>query len=97
MAIRKNKLTYIDHPLYDCRIATGVNGPVGFFVKLFLIFSDDITYTLYSQAEWIDNINLIRESGYSCTSFTYDLLVTPTQHPNIYLDINRYVSETNLH
>ena len=92
-----NNQIYISHPKYDVRTANGVNGCVGYWVKLYLIFSDEHTYTLFNNNDWIEHINLIRENGFSCTGFTRDLLVTPTSHTSIYDDIHRYVSETNLH
>lgn len=56
-------------------------------VKVYLIFSEGKTYTFYNPKDWIDNVNLMRESGCSCSTFTHDIIVGPTHHPEIYDDI----------
>ena len=66
----------------------------GYRVKLYCIFSDDRIYTLFNPKDWIDNLNMMRESGSSCSSFTHDIIVTPTHHPEIFNDIDQYVSKS---
>ena len=89
MALRTVK--HIDHPKYDVRRVTSVNGFVGYCIKLYLIFADAHVYTLFTQDQWIEQLNLIRESGTACTSFTHELIVTPTHHWDIYNEILPYV------
>lgn len=56
-------------------------------VKLYMVFSDGKTYTFLNSSDWIDNVNLMRESGCSCSTFTHDLIVSPTHHPEIFNEI----------
>lgn len=95
---RLNTVKRIDHPYYEIYEVRNINDTPNFKiyrVKLYLIYADGKTYTLYNQADWIDNLNLMRESGTYCSSFTHDIYVSPTSHRDIYDDINYYVSKAD--
>lgn len=84
----------VNHPVYDCYKVSNVNQFIGYRVKLYLITDGVTTYTLYNQSDWIDNVNLMRENGESVTTFTYDMIVTPVHHHEIYKQIHDYVSSS---
>lgn len=101
----------VDHPKYEVSRCSTVNRMFSFDdtnrpsfkgeelfiyrVTLYLIFSAGHVYTLYNPSDWIENINLMRESGSSCSSFTHDIFVSATEHPDIYKEIRDYVSATH--
>lgn len=67
---------------------------VGYWVTIYLIFDGSHTYTLFSEADMIDNALMIMETGQVHT-FSKDILVTPLQFPHIFEEINNYVSSPN--
>lgn len=66
-----------------------------FRVKLYLIFAEGKVYTFYDPSSWIDTVNLMRDSGTCCSTFTHDIFCSPTDHRDIYKEIMDYVSKTD--
>ena len=64
-------------------------------VKLYLIFCDDRVYTFFNPTDWVDNFQLMREGGSSCSTFTHDIMVSPDSHRDIYDHIRLYVSSSD--
>ena len=89
------KVHRVDHPKFEAYRCHNVNGFIGFRVKLYLIYDCERVYTFYNPSDWIDNVNLMRENGTQCTTFTHDVIVTPTHMHLIYNEIIKYVSEAN--
>lgn len=90
-----SKVKRVLHPIYEAYRCENVNGFIGYRVKLYLIFDGERVYTLYNPSDWIDNVNLMRENGTQCYTFTQDIIVTPTSMHDIFRSINDYVSEAN--
>ena len=67
----------------------------GYRIKVYCIFSEDRIYTLFNPTDWIENVNMMREAGSSCSTFTHDIIVTPTHHPEIFAEIDKYVSASD--
>lgn len=85
----------VEHPIYEVYRCDNVNGFIGYRVKLYLIFDGKRVYTLYNSSDWIDNINLMRENGTQCYSFTQDIIVTSTHMHDIYNSIIQHVYKSN--
>lgn len=96
----------LPHPVYEVYLCRTMNriyevdsdcavDAFLFRIKIYLIFSDCRVYTFFNQSDWIDNVNLMRECGSSCSTFTHDIYVSPTSHPDIYKEIRDYVSKAN--
>lgn len=77
---------------YDYKKAVFMHDSLkGYRVTLYLIFDGKTTYTFFHQSEWIENFHLINEiSLNSATSFTYEILVTPSLHKDIFHEIEEY-------
>lgn len=67
----------------------------GYYVTLYCIFDGEKVYHFFHQSEMLDNALLGREAGYSLTEFKYTILVTPDKHPEIFNEIEDYVSLSN--
>lgn len=82
----------IPHPIYEVYESRSMHDSVKLFrIKLYLIFADGRVFTMFNQSDWIDNVNLMRESGTHCSTFTHDLIVSPTHHSDLFNDILQYV------
>lgn len=87
----------VDHPKYDATQCGNVNGFIGYRVTLYLIYDCERVYTFYNSSDWVDNVNLMRECGSQCSTFTHDVIVTPTHMHSIFKEIHDYVSEAGHH
>lgn len=85
----------VEHPIYEAYKVNNINGFIGYRVKLYCIFADNRVYSVFNQSDWIDNVNLMRENGTACSTFTHDIYVTPTQHFDIFSSIRDYVSASD--
>lgn len=61
----------------------------GYWVTLYLITNGVNTFTLYNEADWLDNMLLISESEY-VQCFTKEILVTPSTFTQIFLEIEDF-------
>lgn len=88
-----SKVKRVEHPKYEAYRCENVHGFIGYRVKLYLIYDCERVYTMYNSSDWIDNVNLMRENGTQCYTFTQDIIVTPTHMHSIFNEIFSYVSE----
>lgn len=62
----------------------------GYWVTLYFITNGVNTFTLYNEADWLDNMLLMSEFEH-VQSFIKDILVTPTDFTQIFLEIEDFV------
>lgn len=88
------------HPKYEVYRCNTLNDEPNYRlyrVKIYCIFCNGSVFTVFNQPDWIDNALLMRESGDSCSTFTHDIYVSPMSHPEMYNDIDSYVSQSSAH
>lgn len=104
----KSRITHPKYEVYKCETQsrmfdTDSSNPPSFLgkelylfrVKLYLIFADGRVYTFFNPQDWVDNCCLMRENGTFCSTFTQDIYVSSTSHPDMYDEICPYVPEAN--
>lgn len=72
----------LQHDLYDA-----------FWVKLYLIFDGERTYTFFNQSDMLDNYLMMIESGITAYSFVEDVFCCPTHLPELYIRVKEDVSK----
>lgn len=67
-----------------------------YWVRLYLIYDGDRTFTFYHEQDWLENSALMTEMGHSYHSFYKDVLVSARHFRSIYSAIQDYVSQSNI-
>lgn len=67
----------------------------GYWVTLYCLFDGKSVYWFFHQPEAMENASIAYETGVSVTSFIEKVLVTPTQHTEIFNMIEDYVSRSD--
>lgn len=63
----------------------------GYWVRLYFLFDGQTTYTFKKSLDAIENGNLLFELDKTLpTIFTYDILVTPDKHSEIFHEIEDF-------
>lgn len=67
----------------------------GYWVTLYMFFDGTSVHHFAHSSDWFENQLLARELGFSTYGFKQTILVTPRDFPDIFKEIEDYVSHTD--